>query len=990
MTLSNGLTKRFGFCSLLFILIGCSITQIHANTNSENLQASNAAPAYEATDSHLTNSIEIPQSGSDNPDISANQSPIELQLNILAGMCEHILDALEKGKWNLPHDEAEKKYLNDATLDTFGAAYQLLKSIKDSKPDITTQYLFTFVINHQLELLNNLLLRKPIAELNLEEQLKAAQSKEKTIEELAQLIMKSNAAFETLHSTIQDLDARNMPGELQDVSDSQPKKATSALDRTSDQVLKQLCFVDAILEELALFIDNNSLQVNNRADALAAIKNARAIIESRKYDRGEITQASIYDLLTLNKHLVAHVRTMIRSDFKNLPNLDKTALTTRTKREVTFEELDEKYQANEALLAELRAESEMAGLKNYHILFRKLEPYWTKTLDGGRRIIWPLSSAFLATIAAHQAGILPKWFDVKIPYTNLWFYGDPWKPLIKNGTPIQPDDEREGLISNAYNALPGFVMNPLVLSVGGIAAYYGASDWKQIQKNANDYLAKLYTFLLGRKEVKDRSILTHIEPKYTFKDVVGQQEIKHTLSTIVRYFEDPQGIDNRGLKLEKGYLFTGKTRSGKSFMAEALAGEIRNALKRAGKDDKAFRFIVAPQEILRQSGGFHLCMEHARRYAPCILFIDEIHLLSLQSGQNNALLGEFLTELSGCMSNDPESKVFVIAATNHEDSLDKALRQSGRLGKEIRFEYPTYTDRRTFIVNILEKRTVNVQSDKWARAINQLAREAEDCTYEDIRRVIEDAFVTAKFNSESIEPESLNRSFDKNIRGIVSVHDHEISAQERQITAAHQAGYALASKILAPHLSIAKVTIEPIREGIKERSLWSQWNEKNDEAKNDRIVHGKLFTYGKKTRDMLVTVEEQINACIIASSGYAAGNIQLGVANNSSSYLPEKRQEAVDIARMMITKGIRLEDFNETIKQEFIKRALVLRAGCEAKAAALMEQNKDALNALYNALLKHGTLNGKTVDAILAQHTLKGLELDLNMINFIESAPISA
>jgi ATP-dependent Zn protease len=342
------------------------------------------------------------------------------------------------------------------------------------------------------------------------------------------------------------------------------------------------------------------------------------------------------------------------------------------------------------------------------------------------------------------------------------------------------------------------------------------------------------------------------------------------------------------------------------------------------------------------------------------------------------------------MSNDPESKVFVIAATNHEDSLDKALRQSGRLGKEIRFEYPTYGDRRTFIVNILEKRTINVQSDKWSKAINQLASEAEDCTYEDIRKVIEDAFVTAKFNGASIEPGHLNQSLDKNIRGIIPVHDHEISKHERNIVAAHQAGYVLATKILAPHLSIAKVTTEPIREGIKERSLWSQWNEKSDEQKNDRVVHGKLFTYGKKTRDMLVTTQEQVNACIIALSGYAAGNVQLGAPNNSSAYLPEKRQEAFEIAKITITKGVKIDDFNEQLKNEFLKRALALRSSCEAKATMLIEQNKEALQALYAAILKHGTLSGKAIDAILAQHQLKGLELDQHVFNFIEAAPISA
>ena len=137
-------------------------------------------------------------------------------------------------------------------------------------------------------------------------------------------------------------------------------------------------------------------------------------------------------------------------------------------------------------------------------------------------------------------------------------------------------------------------------------------------------------------------------------------------------------------------------------------------------------------------------------------------------------------------------------------------------------------------------------------------------------------------------------------------------------------------------------------------------------------------------------MQEQLNACIIASAGYAAGNIQLGAANNSASYLSEKRQDAFNIAKMSITKGVNIDEFNDTLKNEFLKRALALRSSCETKAAMLMEQNKEALNALYQTLLKYGTLSGKAVDMILNQYPLKGLAFDQSIFNFIEEAPMSA
>ena len=117
---------------------------------------------------------------------------------------------------------------------------------------------------------------------------------------------------------------------------------------------------------------------------------------------------------------------------------------------------------------------------------------------------------------------------------------------------------------------------------------------------------------------------------------------------------------------------------------------------------------------------------------------------------------------------------------------------------------------------------------------------------------------------------------------------------------------------------------------------------------------------------------------------------KLGAANNSSSYLPEKRQEAFNIAKISIAKGINLDEFNDNLKHEFLKRALVLRSSCESKALMLMEQNKEALNALYTAILKHGALTGKMIDTILAEHQLNGLASDQNLLNLIDHAFMNA
>ncbi len=956
----------------LFILTASSIPNIWANTNPENTDSAilgNAAVPSNTGKAPLAPST-VP--ADTDAEVIETSDPLTIHLTLLCMLSDELLGNLEAGILVLPLQESLKRELKD----TKDFATQLLTDIKAQSPDLKTKVLVEFVIGVQIDRLKDLINGKKSTEQNVDDLISEIQASTITDKDLEKAILTTNQKFKALDTAI-------------------TKKSKTKIDRVNDQVLKQLCFVDTILEELAQFIDNQSIKVANKRDAIDAIKTIRAIIEPCKYDRSQVDENRIDTLLALNKYLIEHIKFIIKNNFKDIPEIDIDSIFTRGKREITLEELDEEYLENEELLASLRNDSQNAGLTMYNHFFRKLDEIWTKYFDGGSRILWPTVSTLAASAVIHQLGFWPEAWDFYIPFSGsvddtgkklpgVKFYG---KRFIKDpmtGQVSMPKPEELGLVGNIGLNAAIIVANPAISVPVGFAIGYGMSDFKRMYKMFNEKKTALYNFLLGKKAVKKNNEISRIDPKYTFDDVVGQQEIKDSLSTIVRYFEDPQGIDNRGLKLEKGYLFTGKARSGKSFMVEALAGEIRKTLERNGKDKNKFNFLVAPADFLREPGGFRMCMELARRSSPCILFIDEIHLLELQAGKNNALLGEFLTELSGCMSNDPESKVFVIAATNQEDSLDKALRQSGRLSKEVRFEYPTYADRKAFIINILEKRSVNTNS----LDISKFARESEDCTYEDIRKTIEDAFITAKFNVETLSQRHLDASFDKNIRGIIMHSDRELSEQERGIVAIHQAGYTLATKLLAPKQSIAKVTTLPIREAIKERSVWSQMtdtkNSPEEAAKADRIIHGKLFTYSMNNNDSLKTIQEQINACTIALAGYAAGNVLLSKSNNSNAYLAEKRLEAFEIAKKAVLNGINIDQLDDKLKHEYLARAMSLRNACYKNATTLLEQNKEALQLLARALLEYETLTGRDIDALMSECTITPLAKDNSIIDMMD------
>lgn len=957
----NIFNRTFLRVMLLGLLATSSIPNLLANTNPDSNQAESVVLAEQARSTEKT-----ADSGTQDTADVKQPTPFEQHLIVTANICSELLTRLENNTLIVSQLELLKTEL----IDVGRFAVQLIDDAKVNELDLKKQVIIENILQVSLARITELVQDRGrrLSDLDIDATIERIKKSTPTEDDLQSAMITTDQKLNKLILLINE-------------------KSKSGLDRTSDNALKQLCTVDMVLEELAQYIDNQSLKVTNKRDAIDQIRAIRGLIESIKNDRNEADEKRIKQTLSLNKLLMEHIRTMLKNKFTNIPELDIDSIATRSETAITIEELEVLYKENEQLLEALRKDSQGAGLTWYNRAARATQEAW-RSLHGTDRTLMIGTTLFALSVVAQQYNKLPKCIEnAKIPFANIKIYGE--KAIFgegkdSNGNTIHQviNYNNMGIVSYLVELFRSQILNnPMVAVPTGVACGFWAQEYTRAKNFSSNYWNKLTNFILGRKDEPPTDRMTRIEPKYTFNDIIGQDEIKETLNKLVRYLEDPQSIDNRGLKLERGYLFTGKTRSGKSFMAEALGGEIKAMFERTGRNKNSFNFFVVPAELLRQPGGFRMIMHEARLYAPCILFIDEIHLLGLQAGQNNALLGEFLTELSGCLTDDPKSKVFIIAATNQEDKIDKALRQSGRLGKEIRFDYPTFFDRKEFIMNTLEKRSVNLNTID----VNKFARESEGCTYEDLSKTIEDAFITAKFNVETIAQKHIDQSFDKNIRGIIFNYDRELSNEERRMIATHQAGYVLATKLLMPRHTIAQVTTLPIRQGIKERAIFSQYMEAKDDGAEERIIHGRLFTYRLNKNNALSTAQEQIGTCTTLLAGYTAGNVILGQLNNSTSYQAEHRQEAFEIAKKVVTNGVEIGNLDDALKNEYYKRALAFRNACSKKATALMEQNRDALEALANTLYEYETLSGKDVDAILSQFKLITPEQDDTILEIVNN-----
>jgi len=222
---------------------------------------------------------------------------------------------------------------------------------------------------------------------------------------------------------------------------------------------------------------------------------------------------------------------------------------------------------------------------------------------------------------------------------------------------------------------------------------------------------RLRDFSLKRALAADDagSVLDDVEkPQVRFADVIGANDAKEELEFFINYLKNPKKFSAQGLKPPKGVLLYGPPGTGKTLLAKAMAGESGVAFIPTVASAFVTKFQGSGPEAVRE------LFKRARRYAPAIIFIDEIDAVGRKRGQSNTSHGEemalnaLLTEMDG-FAVDPKRPVFVLAATNFDveegkggvGSIDEALAR--RFDRKILVDLPNQADREALIRLLLNK-----------------------------------------------------------------------------------------------------------------------------------------------------------------------------------------------------------------------------------------------------------------------------------------------
>ena len=434
----------------------------------------------------------------------------------------------------------------------------------------------------------------------------------------------------------------------------------------------------------------------------------------------------------------------------------------------------------------------------------------------------------------------------------------------------------------------------------------------------------------------------------TFKDVAGQDEAKESLTEIVDFLHNPDKYASIGAKLPKGALLVGPPGTGKTLLAKAVAGEANVPFFSLAGSDFVEMFVGVGASRVRD------LFKEAQKQAPCIIFIDEIDAIgksrdSRYGGGNDEreqTLNQLLAEMDGF---DSSKGLFILAATNRPEVLDKALLRPGRFDRRIIVDKPDLKGR----IDTLKVHSKDVLMDETVD-LEAIALATSGAVGSDLANMINEAAIAAvKDGRKVVSQKDLFEAVEVVIAG-KEKKDRILSKEEKRTVAYHEVGHALITALKKNAEPVQKITIVP-------RTMGSL---------------GYVMQVPEEEK-YLMTKDELMTRLVTLLGGRAAEEVVFDTVTTGASNDIEK---ATQIARAMITQYGMSEKFGlmslETVESKYLDGSARLNCSdetaamiddevkellkeCFAEAKKLLSENRDVLDEIAKYLYEKETITGK-------------------------------
>ena len=460
----------------------------------------------------------------------------------------------------------------------------------------------------------------------------------------------------------------------------------------------------------------------------------------------------------------------------------------------------------------------------------------------------------------------------------------------------------------------------------------------------------------GKSKAK---LLSQDQIKTTFADVAGCDEAKEEVEELVDFLRDPSKFQRLGGTIPRGVLMVGPPGTGKTLLAKSIAGEAKVPFFSISGSDFVEMFVGMGASRVRDM------FEQAKKQAPCIIFIDEIDAVGRSRGagmgggndEREQTLNQLLVEMDGFEANEG---IIVIAATNRPDVLDPALLRPGRFDRQVVVPLPDIRGRE-HILNV-HLRKVPLADDVKPSLI---ARGTPGFSGADLANLVnEAALFAARGNKRLVGMEELEQAKDKIMMG-AERRSMVMTEKEKLNTAYHEAGHAIIGLVAPEHDPVYKVTIIPRGRALGVTMFLPE---------QDR--------YSLSRQQILSQICSLFGGRIAEEMTLGPNGVTTGASNDI--------KRATELAHNMVAKWGLSEEmgpimYDEDESHQFLggpgQGGGKLKSGetisrldkevrkvideCYATAEQILEENRDKLDAMAEALMKYETIDADQLKDIM-------------------------
>jgi cell division protease FtsH len=494
--------------------------------------------------------------------------------------------------------------------------------------------------------------------------------------------------------------------------------------------------------------------------------------------------------------------------------------------------------------------------------------------------------------------------------------------------------------SNALLSILIWVL-PLVLIIGFFV-------W--MNRRAQGQMGAVMNIGRSRAKVYDAE-----KPKTTFSDVAGYGPVKQEITEVVDFLKNPGKFKEIGARIPRGVLLVGPPGTGKTLLARAVAGEAGVPFVAITGSDFMEMFVGVGAARVRD------LFATARKQAPAIIFVDEIDSIGRKRGaglggghdEREQTLNQMLAEMDGF---ETSVGIVMIAATNRPDILDSALLRPGRFDRQIMVPLPTQEER----VEILK---VHFRDKKIADDVNVnvVARGTPGMSGADLANLVNEAALFAVRRGETaVHREDFEDARDRVLMGLKRP-TVVMNEEEKEHTAYHEGGHAVAAYVLEHADPVHKVTILPTGMAL---GMTQQLPEEEKYSHDKDFLDDMLSVLlGGRVAEQLIFASQSTGAQndLVRGTEIARRMVREWGMSDRIGPMAWGSQGAVFLGEDLVHTRDYSDETARVIDEE-VER--ILRSQ-EDRTLEMLTRYRPGLEAVAKALLEHETLDGLEVERLV-------------------------